>query len=52
MDQVVYLDTKAKEMDNLHSGRKTIIVRGATDRKIALRPGERRGCFVFSQKLR
>lgn len=34
MDHVVYLDTKAKELDNLLSGKKTIVVRGATGRKM------------------
>lgn len=34
MDSVVYLDAKAKELDNLKSGNKTMIVRGAMGRKI------------------
>lgn len=34
MDHVVYLDAKAKEMENLLSGKKTMIIRGATGRKI------------------
>jgi hypothetical protein len=34
MDHVVYLDTTAKELDLLLSGRKTMIVRGATGRKM------------------
>lgn len=34
MDHIVYLDTKAKEMENLISGKKTMIVRGATGRKL------------------
>jgi hypothetical protein len=29
MDHVVYLDTKALEMENLISGMKTMVVRGA-----------------------
>ncbi len=33
MDHVVYLDTKAKELENLKSGAKTMIVRGAMGRK-------------------
>lgn len=34
MDHVVYLDAKAKEMDNILSGNKKMIIRGATGRKI------------------
>jgi hypothetical protein len=34
MDHVVYLDTAAAEMANLISGKKTMIVRGATGRKM------------------
>jgi hypothetical protein len=34
MDHVVYLDAKAKEMDKLLSGEKTMIIRGATGRKM------------------
>jgi len=34
MDNVVYLDHKAKELDNLKSGKKTMIIRGATGRKL------------------
>jgi len=34
MDHVVYLDTKAKEMDNLLSGKKTMIIRGAAGGKM------------------
>lgn len=34
MDHVVYLDAAAKELDNLLSGKKTMIIRGATGRKI------------------
>jgi len=34
MDHVVYLDSKAKEMENLLSGRKTMIIRGAAGRKL------------------
>ena len=34
MDHVVYLDAKAKEMENLLSGEKTMIIRGATGRKM------------------
>ena len=34
MDHVVYLDYKAKELDNLKSGKKTMIIRGAMGRKL------------------
>jgi hypothetical protein len=34
MDHVVYLDAQAKELENLLSGNKTMIIRGATGRKL------------------
>lgn len=34
MDNVVYLDHKAKELENLKSGKKTMIIRGAMGRKL------------------
>ncbi len=34
MDNVVYLDYKAKELDNLRKGLKTMIIRGAMGRKL------------------
>ncbi len=34
MDHVVYLDAKAKEMENLLAARKSIIIRGAAGRKM------------------
>jgi len=34
MDHVVYLDASAKELDLLLSGKKTMIIRGATGRKL------------------
>jgi hypothetical protein len=34
MDHVVYLDTQAKELENLLSGQKKMIIRGATGRKL------------------
>jgi hypothetical protein len=34
MDHVVYLDAQAKELDALLSGQKTMLIRGATGRKI------------------
>ena len=34
MDHIVYLDAQAKELENLLSGQKTMIIRGATGRKL------------------
>jgi hypothetical protein len=34
MDHVVYLDAQAKELESLLSGNKTMIIRGATGRKL------------------
>jgi hypothetical protein len=34
MDHIVYLDTKADELGNLLSGKKTMIIRGAAGRKL------------------
>lgn len=34
MYNIVYLDFKAKELDNLKSGKKTMIIRGAMGRKL------------------
>ena len=34
MDNVVYLDYKAKELENLQNGSKTMIIRGAMGRKL------------------
>lgn len=34
MDHIVYVDTEAKELDNIISGLKTIILRGAEGRKV------------------
>lgn len=34
MDHVVYLDAKAKELDNLLNGTKTMLIRGAAGRKL------------------
>jgi hypothetical protein len=34
MDHVVYLDAQAKELENLLGGHKTMIIRGATGRKL------------------
>lgn len=34
MDHVVYLDYKAKELENLRTGRKSMLIRGAMGRKL------------------
>ena len=34
MDHVVYLDAQAKELENLLTGKKTMIIRGAAGRKL------------------
>ncbi len=34
MDCVVYLDSKAKELENLTNGKKNMIIRGAMGRKL------------------
>lgn len=34
MDNVVYVDSRAKELENLKSGKKTMIIRGAMGRKL------------------
>jgi len=34
MDHIVYLDAKANELENLIIGKKTMIIRGATGRKL------------------
>ena len=34
MDHVVYLDVKANELENLISGEKSMIIRGAAGRKV------------------
>ncbi len=34
MDHVVYLDAKSNELENLLSGKKSMIIRGATGRKV------------------
>ncbi len=34
MDNIVYLDFKAKELENLRCGQKTMIIRGAMGRKL------------------
>jgi len=44
MDHVVYVDTKARELEKLLAGEKTMIVRGATGRKLPygrVQPGDR-----------
>lgn len=43
MDHIVYLDTKAQELEKLLAGEKSMIVRGATGRKLPygrVKPGD------------
>ena len=43
MDLIVYLDTKARELEKLMAGQKSMIVRGATGRKLTngrVQPGD------------
>jgi hypothetical protein len=43
MDHIVYLDYKAKELENLKKGEKTMIIRGAMGRKMPygrVKPGD------------
>ncbi len=47
MDHIVYVDAKARELEKLLSGEKTMIVRGATGRKLPygrVQPGD---CLFF-----
>lgn len=47
MDHVVYLDYKAKELQNLVLGKKTMIVRGAMGRKIPYKKATRGDVLYF-----
>ena len=47
MDHVVYVDTKARELEKLLSGEKTMIVRGATGRKLPYGRVEPGDCLFF-----
>lgn len=47
MDHVVYVDAKARELENLLSGEKTMIVRGATGRKLPYGRVEPGDCLFF-----
>lgn len=47
MDHIVYLDFKAKELPNLLSGNKTMIIRGAMGRKIPYKIVEANDVLYF-----
>jgi hypothetical protein len=47
MDHVVYLDAEAKELDNLLSGKKTMIIRGAAGRKVPYRQVKKGDILYF-----
>ena len=47
MDHVVYVDAKARELEKLLSGEKTMIVRGATGRKLPYGRVEPGDCLFF-----
>ena len=47
MDHVVYVDAKARELEKLLAGEKTMIVRGATGRKLPYGRVEPDDCLFF-----
>ena len=47
MDHVVYVDTKARELEKLLAGEKTMIVRGATGRKLPYGRVQSNDCLFF-----
>jgi hypothetical protein len=49
MDHVVYVDTKARELEALLAGEKTMIVRGATGRKLPYGRVQVNDCLFFIQ---
>lgn len=49
MDHIVYLDAKAKELENLKNGSKTLIIRGATGRKLPYGRVEVSDCLYFAE---
>jgi hypothetical protein len=49
MDHVVYVDTKARELEKLLAGEKTMIVRGATGRKLPYGRVQPNDCLFFIQ---
>jgi hypothetical protein len=49
MDHVVYVDTKARELEKLFSGEKTMIVRGAAGRKLPYGRVQPNDCLFFIQ---
>lgn len=51
MDHIVYLDYKAKELDLLEKGVKTMIIRGAMGRKIPYRKVEKGDWLYFIENM-
>ena len=49
MDHVVYVDAKARELEKLLAGEKTMIVRGATGRKLPYGRVQVNDCLFFIQ---
>jgi hypothetical protein len=49
MDHVVYLDTKARELEKLLAGKKSMIVRGAAGRKLPYGRVDAGDCLFFIQ---
>lgn len=49
MDHVVYLDTKARELEKLLAGEKSMIVRGAAGRKLPYGRVDTGDCLFFIQ---
>lgn len=49
MDHVVYVDTKACELEKLLAGEKTTIIRGATGRKLPYGRVQTQDCLYFIQ---
>src|SRR5512139_3877837 len=47
MDHVVYVDAKARELEKLLAGEKTMIVRGAAGRKLPYGRVEPGDCLIF-----
>jgi hypothetical protein len=49
MDHVVYVDVKARELENLLAGEKTMIVRGAAGRKLPYGRVQPKDCLFLIQ---
>ena len=49
MDHVVYLDASAREMEGILGGEKTMIIRGATGRKMPYGRLKQETCYISEQ---